>query len=269
MDTAAEFLLRLQGHGQMAVALSGGVDSAVLAKAASLALGARAVAVTLVSPFTSAEERAAARETAACVGLRQVELTTQELADPRVAANDGDRCYYCKRKRFAALCAWAEREGFAPVGEGSHSDDQGVHRPGMRAVAELFPRIVSPFLAAGWGKTEIRRQAKEWGLSVWDKPSAACLASRVAYGLPLTAERLAMVEAAERAVRPFAAGQLRVRHHDVLARIEAEPEALANLLAHRDEITAALYAVGFSYVTLDLAGYRMGSGDEGLPLPGR
>ena len=265
MDTAAAFLVRLRDYGQMAVALSGGVDSAVLAKAAALVLGARAVAVTLVSSFTSTEEQAAARETAKSVGIRQIELETRELADPRVAANDGERCYYCKRDRFEALSLWAQREGFAPVGEGSHRDDQGAYRPGMRAVAELFPRVVSPFLAAGWGKAEIRRQAKRWGLSVWDKPSAACLASRVAYGLPLTAERLAMVEAAERAVRPFAAGQLRVRHHDALARIEAEPTALPHLLAHREEITTALRAVGFSYVTLDLAGYRMGSTHEVLP----
>ena len=264
MDTAEAFLRRIKEYGQMAVALSGGVDSATLAKAAALALGDRAVAITAVSPFTSAEERRAARESAHRIGLRQVEIEVQELADPQVAANDGERCYYCKRDRFRAFCAWAEEEGFAPVAEGSHRDDRRDYRPGLRAVTALFPRVISPFVEAGWGKAEIRQQAKRWGLSVWNKPSAACLASRVAYGIPLTAERLAMVEAAERSVRPFAAGQLRVRHHGSLARIEAEPEALPCLVAHRDEITAALQAVGFTYVTLDLAGYRMGSAHEGL-----
>ena len=266
MDTAEEFLLRLKGYRRLAVALSGGVDSATLAKAAALALGDHAVAVTAVSPFTSVEERRAAREVAQNTGLRQVEIETRELEDPRVAANDEERCYHCKRDRFEQLAAWAEEEGVAPVAEGSNQDDRSDYRPGLRAVAELFPRVVSPFLEAGWGKAAIRRQAKTWGLSVWNKPSAACLASRVAYGLPLTAERLAMVEAAERAVRPFAAGQLRVRHHGSLARIEAEPEALPCLIAHREEIAAALRTVGFSYVTLDLAGYRTGSANEVLVL---
>lgn len=258
MDTAEEFLFRLKGYGQIAVALSGGVDSATLAKAAALVLGDRAVAVTVVSPFTSAEERKAARQTAKSIGLRQVAIEMRELENPQVAANDEERCYYCKRDRFRQLVAWAEEAGFAPVAEGSNQDDLSDYRPGLRAVTALFPRVISPFLEAGWGKTEIRQQAKKWGLSVWDKPSAACLASRVACGIPLTVERLAMVEAAERAVRPFAAGQLRVRHHGLLARIEAEPAALPCLIAHRNEITAALWAVGFSYVTLDLAGYRMG-----------
>ncbi|MGP1585826.1 MAG: ATP-dependent sacrificial sulfur transferase LarE [Schwartzia sp. (in: firmicutes)] len=264
MDTAEEFLLRLQGYGQMAVALSGGVDSATLAKAAVLALGDRAVAVTAVSALTSAEERRAAHEIAAAMGIRQVELAVRELMDPLVAVNDEERCYHCKRDRFEALSLWAQREGFAPVAEGSNVDDQGDYRPGMRAVAALFPRVVSPFLDAGWGKAAIRQQAKVWGLSVWNKPSAACLASRVAYGIPLTARRLAMVEEAERAVRPFAEGQLRVRHHGAIARIEAEATALPCLLEHRVEIVAALQKIGFSYVTLDLMGYRMGSANEVL-----
>ena len=131
----------------------------------------------------------------------------------------------------------------------------------MRAVAAL-PHVVSPFMECGWTKADIRRQAREWELPVWDKPSAACLASRIEYGISITAGRLQQVERAERVLRAWSHGQLRVRHHGALARIEAEEPAMAELLAHRAEITAKLRALGFTYVTLDLTGYRMGSQNE-------
>lgn len=128
--------------------------------------------------------------------------------------------------------------------------------------------MISPFMECGWTKEDIRARARAWGLSVAEKPSAACLASRIAYGLPLTVERLAQVEAAEKVLRPFASGQLRVRHHGNLARIEAEPEAMEGIAARREEITAKIKALGFSYVTLDLGGYRMGSTNEALRREG-
>lgn len=268
VDTTREFLERIRGYGSLAVALSGGVDSATLAKAAALALKERAVAVTAVSELLAAEEREAARALAKAVGIRHVELEAHDLDDPRLAANDEERCYYCKRGRFSKLAAWAEQAGFRYVAEGSNTDDRQDYRPGMRALSELAPRIVSPFLAAGWDKARIRQQAKEWSLSVWDKPSAACLASRVAYGLALTSARLAAVETAENAVRSFVTGQLRVRCHGALARIEAEPAAFSELLAHREEIICRLRAAGFTYVTIDLAGYRMGSTNEALEARG-
>ena len=255
---------RLKSCGSLAVALSGGVDSATLAKAAGLALGGKAVAVTARSELLAAEELADARKAAEAAGLRHVVLDARDLDDPQIVANDQERCYYCKRGRFQKLCAWAEENGFAFVADGSNLDDGQDYRPGLRAIAELAPRVISPFVECGWTKADIRARARAWGLSAAEKPSAACLASRVEYGLPLTAERLAQVEAAEEFLRPFAPGQLRVRHHGNLARVEAEPEAMAGIVARREEIAAKLRAIGFSYVTLDLGGYRMGSTNEAL-----
>lgn len=255
---------RLKSCGSLAVALSGGVDSATLAKAAGLALGGKAVAVTARSELLAAEELADARKAAEAAGLRHVVLDARDLDNPQIVANDRERCYYCKRGRFQKLCAWVEENGFAFVADGSNLDDGQDYRPGLRAIAELAPRVISPFVECGWTKADIRARARAWGLSVAEKPSAACLASRVEYGLPLTAERLAQVEAAEEFLRPFAPGQLRVRHHGNLARVEAEPEAMAGIVARREEIAEKLRAIGFSYVTLDLLGYRMGSTNEAL-----
>lgn len=263
VDTTEAFLARIRSYGSMAVALSGGVDSALLAWAAAQALGTRAVAVTAVSPLVSQEERAAAEKVAAAAGMRHVALSVPGLSAPQVSKNHPDRCYHCKRSTFAALWAWAERAGFACVAEGSQKDDLGDDRPGLRALSEMAPQVVSPFLAAGWGKAEIRQLARTWGLFLWDKPSAACLASRLPYGMRLTPVRLAQVEAAEKAVRPFISGALRVRHHGLLARIEVEAAELPVLLEKRCEIAAALEELGFRQVTADLLGYRRGSGGEG------
>ncbi len=264
----AQLIERLKTCGSLVVALSGGVDSATLAKAAGLALGDKAVAVTARSELLAAEELVDARKTAETAGLRHVVLDVRDLDDPQIVANDKERCYYCKRGRFQKLCAWAEENGFAFVADGSNLDDGADYRPGMRAIAELAPKVISPFMECGWTKADIRERARAWGLSVAEKPSAACLASRIAYGLPLSAERLAQVEAAEKVLRPFAPGQLRVRHHGNLARIEAEPEAMEGIVARREEITAKIKALGFSYVTLDLGGYRMGSTNEALRREG-
>ena len=259
-----QLLERLKSCGSLVVALSGGVDSSTLAKAASLALGDKAVAVTARSELLAAEELADARKAAEAAGLRHVVLDACDLEDPQIVANDKERCYYCKRGRFQKLCAWAEENGFAFVADGSNLDDGKDYRPGMRAIEELAPKVISPFVECGWRKAEIRAQARAWGLFVAEKPSAACLASRVEYGLSLTAERLAQVEAAEKILRPFVPGQLRVRHHGKLARIEVEPEAMAEVMARREEIAAKIKALGFSYAALDLGGYRMGSANEAL-----
>lgn len=255
---------RLKACGSLVVALSGGVDSSTLAKAAAMALGEKAVAVTARSELLSADELADAAAMARAAGIRHIVVDAHDLDNPDVVRNDKDRCYYCKRGRFEKLCAWAKENGFAHVADGGNLDDKGDYRPGMRAIAELSPTVISPFMDCGWTKADIRAQARAWGLAVADKPSAACLASRVAYGLPLTAARLVQVEAAEKLVRPFVNGQLRVRHHDNLARIEAEPDAFAAVMAHREEIVEKLKALGFLYVTLDLGGYRMGSTNEAL-----
>lgn len=259
-----KLLDRLKACGSLVVALSGGVDSSVLAKAAAIALGDKAAAITARSELLSADEMTDAEAMARAAGIRHIIVDTHDLDDPRIVKNDKERCYYCKRGRFQKLVAWAKENGFAYVADGSNLEDKGDYRPGMKAIEELAPAVISPFMECGWGKADIRAQARAWGLSVADKPSAACLASRVEYGLPLTAERLGAVEAAEKILRPFAKGQLRVRHHGNLARIEAEPDTFRDIIAHREEIAAALKKLGFTYTALDLVGYRTGSTNEAL-----
>ena len=257
-EKTEKLLAVLRGYGSVAVALSGGVDSMTLARAAYLALGDKAVAVTAASELLSREEHEDAVRGAAAIGIRHVLLPVEDLSYEDVRRNDRERCYYCKRHRMEKLLAWAAAEGIAIVADGSNISDRGDYRPGARALQELGIR--SPWAECGFDKEDIRKLAQAWNLAVWDKPSAACLASRVAYGLELTAERLQRIDEAERCLRALGVkGQLRVRDHGNLARLEAGPENLPVLLEHRREIAARLKELGFAFVTLDLEGYRMGS----------
>ncbi len=251
----------------VAVAFSGGVDSSFLAAAAQRALGDNAVAVTAYSETLPESERQEAIAIAKQIGIRHVLLHISELASDDFVANTPDRCYFCKKERFDALRQWADGEGIAWVLEGSNADDKSDYRPGMRAVNELTG-VRSPLLEAGLTKDEIRVLSKEWGVPTWNKPSAACLSSRVAYGLPVTAERLKQIELAEAFIKQFCRGQVRVRHHDNLARIEVSQEDIP-VLAQADKaalISEELRNLGFTYVTLDLAGYRTGSMNAVLNL---
>ncbi len=249
------------------IAYSGGVDSTLLLRVAHDLLGDRAVAATASSPTYPDEEIAQALQLAEGMGVRMVRLTTDELANPSFVANPPDRCYHCKRELFAKLREVADRLGLRHVADGTNVDDLGDHRPGRRAGAELGVR--SPLQEAGLSKEDIRALSRELGLPTWDKPSMACFSSRIPYGVPIDAAVLRQVGEAERFLRGLALGlrQLRVRHHGALARIEVAPEDIAKLAAPAvaGRAAAGLRELGYTYVTLDLAGYRTGSLNEVLP----
>jgi pyridinium-3,5-biscarboxylic acid mononucleotide sulfurtransferase len=248
---------------------SGGVDSTFLSAAAHRALGDKAVAVTAYSATLPESEKQEAIEFAGLIGIRHVLLEISELESPDFVANRPDRCYHCKLQRFSALSRWASKQGFRWVLEGSNADDTGDYRPGMRAVEEL-PTVRSPLLEVGLTKTEIRQISADWGLPTWNKLSAACLSSRVAYGQPVTAEKLKQIEQGEELIKHYCSGQVRLRHHGTLARIEVFPEDMPVLAQPpvAQIINLALKDLGFTYVTLDLAGYRMGSMNETIQKPG-
>lgn len=255
----------LSGLGSVVVGFSAGVDSTFLTAAASRSLGDKAVAITAYSATLPAAEKEEAVVIAGQVGIRHVLLYVDELENADFAANTGQRCYYCKKTRFGALTRWAKEHGYVWVLDGANADDCLDYRPGMKAVAEL-DGVCSPFLEAGLTKAEIREISREWNLPTWNKPSAACLSSRVAYGLAITSERLRQIEQAEKVIKEFCSGQIRVRHHDHLARIEVSQADIPVLAAPENarRIQAALKQLGFTFVTLDLAGYRTGSMNETL-----
>lgn len=261
-------LLELLGSfGSCAVAFSGGLDSTVLAKAAYLALGDRAVAVTGASESLAAGELAACRQLAAQIGIRHVVIHTQELSNPEYRKNDANRCYHCKTELFTRLEDIARQMDVAVVADGSNRDDHGEHRPGLRAARDL--RVRSPLAECDLTKSEIRQLAAHWGIPIWDKPATPCLSSRVAYGEQVTPERLAMIDRAERFLRSRGFVPLRVRYHrgDV-ARIEVLPEMLPRLVEpeFRRQVVAELKAAGFKYVAVDLEGFRSGSLNALLPV---
>jgi len=247
-----------------AVAWSGGVDSTFLLHAATEVLGPENVlAVTAVSATYPRAERAAAAALAKRMGLRRrAILRTAELENPRFTANPPDRCYHCKMELFEAMARRAAAAGFPALLDGSTLDDLADVRPGERARKRFGVR--SPLREAGLGKADVRRLSRKAGLPTWNKPSLACLASRVPYGRPITARLLRRIERAEERLSAMGFSPLRVRDHDTIARIEVAPRQFAAALLRREEIAAALLPLGYRYAALDLAGFRSGSMNEPL-----
>jgi uncharacterized protein len=242
------------------VAFSGGVDSAVVAKAAHLALGERAIAVTGVSASLASGELDAARRIATAIGIRHEVINTHELADPDYLANAPSRCFYCKTELYSQMRALAADLGFTQIANGTNADDLGDFRPGLQAAAEYM--VLSPLVDCGIDKRGVRQLALDWGLEVWDKPASPCLSSRVVYGLDITPERLGRIDAAEALLKEMGFHSVRVRcHHDELARLEVAAAEIGRFAddALRTEVTNKLREFGFRYVTVDLEGFRSGS----------
>jgi uncharacterized protein len=263
-----ELVSRIAQWGRVGVAFSGGVDSAVVARAAREACGDRAVALTAVSPSLASGEWEEAQRQAREIGIRHQRVETTEFSDPNYLRNAPNRCYYCKSELYTRLEALAPQLGIDVLLNGANLDDQGDWRPGMQAAREHAVR--SPLVEVGMTKADVRALAQHWGLSAWDKPATPCLSSRIAYGLEVTPERVSRVDQAERFLRDLLQErELRVRHEaNDLARLEIPLACLPRLLdpSLRQQVTTTLHSLGFRFVTLDLDGFRSGSMNAGLPL---
>ncbi len=244
----------------VAVALSGGIDSTVVAQAAQFALGDRAVAVTADSASVPRAELAEARSLAQRIGIRHVVVATEEFDDPDYLRNDGTRCYHCKDELYGRIEQILPELKASVICSGANLDDRGDYRPGLTAASEHHVR--HPLQEAGFTKSDVRALAREWDLPTWDKPASPCLSSRLAPGLPVTRERTAMVEAAEAHLKSLGLRDCRVRLHEGdLARIEVPLSEISRMADDtiRNDLSRRLHEIGFRYITLDLDGFRSGS----------
>ncbi len=251
----------LKSLGSCAIAFSGGVDSAFLLKTAHDLLGKNIVAITVKTAFLSEAESNEAVSLCKSLDVEHVQLDVDVLSDSEICSNPKNRCYICKKKIFNMIIAEAKRRNLSCVCDGSNIDDTGDYRPGLKALSELG--IKSPLMECGLHKADIRELSKEAELRTWNKPSLACLASRIPYGEEITARKLGMIEHAEAFLLGLGFSQFRVRlHGENLARIEVLPSELQSLFAYREEIVQEFRNAGFSYISLDLQGYRTGSLNE-------
>lgn len=255
--------------GTVLVAYSGGVDSTFLAVAAHEVLGRNSLAVFAVLPVAPPGEKEEAESLARRFGLRLRIIESNVMCNPDFTANPPERCYYCKKELFRELRPVALAEGLEWIADGTNADDTGDYRPGRKASAEAGIR--SPLLEAGLTKPEIRRLSRDRGLPTWDRPASPCLASRIPYGTPITAETIGNIAEGEKYLHSLGLRQLRLRHHGDTARIELDPQDMPVILKTdiRQAIIERLKTLGYQYVTLDLTGYRTGSLNEVLDINGR
>jgi uncharacterized protein len=248
------------------LAFSGGVDSTLLLRIAKDTLGEQVTAVIVNSPTLPRRELQESRQVAQELEVQLLEINSQEMELTQFTDNTPERCYFCKDHRYQELVSYAQENKYQQILDGSNADDLQDFRPGQKAAQEHNVR--SPLQEAGFTKGDIRELARELGLPNWDKPSSACLASRIPYRTPVTVERLKQIESAEEYLRSLGFDQFRVRHHEPIARIEVDPENFEGILKHRSQITQAFRKIGYDYITLDIDGFQSGSMNKGLTTNG-